>query len=283
MHVPANVRLNRFTARAITPVVLLGGLLLLAVYNFNGLLKLTQQQDKAFHSLTVMSAGPLQITFQRDSGDDRPLIQWNGYKLMTYADWTSTISVDGHVGELWNNQHGYTFDEAERRIVVSTSGDYWQLIEVISLLDSHHAKIDFSFVARGGAAQPPQTLVLNMLHVRTLWYQPAVGATSFTAQVPAISGQAALAGRAAASIGTIKLDVTGPAVVAGGVALGDIRAITKASTQQQTWASQLTTTYQVAQLPIDRLLPLGSELLTFTPNAANAGTPVAAPVQTPQP
>ena len=58
MHVPANIRLNRFTTRAITPVVLLGGLLLLAVYHFRGVLAVTQTQNSAFQGLTTMSSGP---------------------------------------------------------------------------------------------------------------------------------------------------------------------------------------------------------------------------------
>lgn len=278
---PDNIRLNRFVLRAITPVVLLAGLLLLVLYHFHGVLQVTQAQDNAFRGVTAMSSGPLQITFLRDSGAERPLVQWNGYDLMTYADWSSTIAVDGHITALWNTPHGYTFDQATRRIYATSSGDGWQVIATITLPDSQHVRVDYQFVALSSAPTQPHEVVLTILHQRVFWYQPGVTGSTFRAQVPALSGAAALAGQASAPIGTLTLTATGPAV--DGMALGDVRAVVAPSGARQQWASSLTTTYRLTNPLADRLTPLGAETLTFAPTATGAGTPVAAPVQTQAP
>ena len=280
-HLPANIRLNRFVLRAITPVVLLAGLLLLLIYHFHGVLQVTQAQDNAFRGVTALSSGPLQLTFLRDSGTERPLVQWNGYDLITYADWSSTVAVDGQVTELWNTPHGYTFDHSTRRIYVSSSGDGWQLIAAITLVDSQQVRVDYDFVALSSAATQPHTIVLTIQHQRVFWYQPAVTGTMFRAAVPALSGVAAQAGQPSAPIGTLTLSATGPA--ATGMQLGDVRAVTTPDGTRQQWASTLTTTYQLTNPLVDKLTPLGTETLTFTPSATGAGTPVAAPVRTQAP
>lgn len=280
-HLPANIRLNRFVLRAITPVVLLAGLLLLLLYHFHGVLQVTQAQDNAFRGVTALSNGPLQLTFLRDSGAERPLVQWNGYDLITYADWSSTVAVDGQVTELWNTQHGYTFDQTMHRIYVSNAGDGWQVIATITLVDSQQVRVDYSFVALSGAATQPHTVVLSIQHQRVFWYQPAVIGTTFRAAVPALSDAAAQAGQPSASIGTLTLAAAGPAGAA--MQLGDVRAVAAPSGTRQQWASTLTTTYQLTNPLVDKLIPLGSETLTFSPSATGTGTPVAAPVQTQAP
>jgi hypothetical protein len=279
MHVPANIRLNRFTTRAITPVVLLGGLLLLAVFHFNGVLKITQAQDNLFHGVTAMSDGPLQVTFQRDAGTARPQLQWNGYELITYADWSSTVAIDGVVAELWNNPHGYTYDEARHRLFATTSGDSWQLIEVITLVDSQHVTVAYSFVARHEALAAPHTVTLAIQHFHTFWYRPQLAGTIFRAQVLPTAG--ADANQPAVPIGTLTLQAAGPALAPGGAQLGNVRSVAGPDGQQQDFASQLTTTYQLTDPLVDKLTPLGTETLTFAPSEAGAGTPVAAPVDSP--
>lgn len=280
-HLPANIRLNRFVLRAITPVVLLAGLLLLLIYHFHGVLQVTQAQDNAFRGVTALSSGPLQLTFLRDSGTERPLVQWNGYDLITYADWSSTVAVDGQVTELWNTPHGYTFDQATHRIYVSNTGDGWQVIAAITLVSSQQVRVDYSFVALSSAATQPHTVVLTIQHQRVFWYQPGVAGATFRAAVPALSGAAALAGQPSAPIGMLTLSATGPAFA--GMQLGDVRAVAAPDGTRQQWASTLTTTYQLTNPPVDKLILLGSETLTFAPSATGAGMPVAAPVQTQAP
>ncbi|HEY7834513.1 MAG TPA: hypothetical protein VIG30_13135 [Ktedonobacterales bacterium] len=280
-HLPVNIRLNRFVLRAITPVVLLGGLLLLLVYHFHGVLAVTQAQDNAFRGVTALSSGPLQVTFLRDSGTQRPLIQWNGIDLMTYADWSSTVAVDGQVTELWNTPHGYTFDQAEQRIYATSSNAGWQVIDTITLVDSQTVRVDYRFVVLSSAAAPPKVVQLTVAHQRVFWYQPAVTGTTFRAQVPAVSGAAAMAGQASAPVGTVTLAVAGAGPV--GMQLGDTRGVVGPDGARQEWASSLMTMYDLTNPPVDALTPLGTETLTFAPSAADAGTPVAAPVQTQTP
>lgn len=274
---PANIRLNRFVLRAITPVVLLAGLLVLLIYHFHGVLQVTQAQDNTFHGVTALSDGPLQVTFLRDSGTERPLIQWNGYDLVTYADWSSTVAVDGQVTELWNSPHGYTFDQTTRRIYVSNSGTNWQVIAAITLVDSQRVQVDYSFVALSTTTTPPHEMQLVIQHQRVFWYQPTITGTTFRAWVPALSGAAAQAGQPSAPIGTLTLSVAGPA--AARMQLGDVRAMVTSDGTREQWASTLTTTYQLTNPPADKLIALGSETLNFAPDATNTGTPVAAPVQ----
>jgi hypothetical protein len=282
MRAPANVRLNRFTTRAITPVVLLGGLLLLAVYHFNGVLKTTQAQDNQFHGLAALSSGPLQVTFQRDAGTDRPLVQWNGYELLTYADWSSTLSVDAEVSELWNNMHGYTEDQQTHRVFATTTGDGWQVVEVVMVIDSRHLSVEYDFVARSGGqpTQAPRTVALTIQHYGIAWYEPRVAGNSFSAEVPPLTSNAAPPTLPLAPLGVLTLAVSGPALAPGGLQLGIMRTVV-GSAGQQTWASQLTTAYQLTAPQVDRLIPLGVETLTFTPSAMRTGAPVGAPVTTP--
>lgn len=279
MHIPGNIRLNRFTTRAITPVVLLGGLLLLVVFHFNGVLKVTEAQDNQFHGVIAMSNGPLQVTFQRDSGTARPQLDWNGHDLITYADWSSTVSIDGQVAELWNNSHGYTYDQTTHRLFATTSGDGWQVIEVMTLVDSQHATVAYSFVARHEALTAPHSVTLAIQHFHTFWYRPQVTGNRFHALVLPDSGTGV--SQPSAPIGTLTVEVAGPALAPDGAQVGNVRSIVGPDGQRQDYASQLTTTYQLTDPLVDKLTPLGTETLTFSPGGVEAGTPVAAPVGSP--
>src|SRR5579885_727744 len=112
----ANLSLYKLVARSITPVVLLGGLLLLALYHFNVVLSTTQTQNDLLQGITAMSQGRLEVDFQRDAGVNRPEMIYNALPLISYVDVDSTISIDGHVQNLWNNVHGYSFDARHHKI-----------------------------------------------------------------------------------------------------------------------------------------------------------------------
>jgi hypothetical protein len=282
MRVPANVRLNRFTTRAITPVVLLGGLLLLVLYHFNGVLKLTQQQDDAFLGLTALSSGPLQASFQRDAGTDRPDIRWNGFDLITYADWSSIVAVDGQVSELWNNAHGYAYDARTHQIFATSSGPGWQVVEAVSLPDDRHATVSYSFVARADASSPsaapaPRTVVLSVEHFHATWADAAVAGDVFTAEVPQAVGDAAGPGTPAA-VGTLTVRVAGPAVGPAALRLGAVTGMAGTGGVPREAAGQLTSVYTLDDPQVDRLTPLGTETVTFTPAAAPPGRAAGAPV-----
>src|SRR5215472_12266944 len=147
----SNIRLYAFVSKVITPAVLLLGLLVLAVFHFNGVLANTQSIDNIFHGEQAYSDGPMSYTFQELAGTDRPDIDYNGFSVLTYVDWSSTISIDGHTTNLWDNFHGYDYDRQnpnDTEFFSTTSGTGWQLIQVVKLTSNHSVTVSYSIVAR---------------------------------------------------------------------------------------------------------------------------------------
>ena len=156
------MRLYTFVSKVITPAVLLLGLLVLAVFHFSGVLANTQSIDNIYHGVQAYSNGPMAYTFQELAGTDRPDVNYNGISLLTYVDWSSTMSIDGHVSNLWDNFHGYDYDRQnpnDTEFFSTTSGTGWQLIEVVKLTSNHSVTVSYSFVARTETLAEPHHVI----------------------------------------------------------------------------------------------------------------------------
>src|SRR5215469_17725122 len=181
-----NVRLYTFVSKVITPAVLLLGLLVLAIFHFNGVLANTQSIDNIYHGEQAYSNGPMAYTFQELAGTDRPDVDYNGISLLTYVDWSSTMSIDGHVSNLWDNFHGYDYDRNnpnDTEFFSTTTGTGWQLIEVVKLTSNHSMTVSYSLVARTESLAEPHHVIVTIEHVHQSMYQPTVQNNVFTAGV----------------------------------------------------------------------------------------------------
>src|SRR5215469_7912914 len=172
-----NMRLYTFVSKVITPAVLLLGLLVLAVFHFNGVLANTQSIDNIYHGEQAYSDGPMSYTFQELAGTDRPDIDYNGFSILNFVDWSSTMSIDGHVTNLWDNFHGYDYDRQnpnDTEFFSTTTGTGWQLIEVVKLTSNHSVTVSYSIVARTETLAEPHHVILTIEHVHQSLYQPTI-------------------------------------------------------------------------------------------------------------
>ena len=277
-----NVHLYMLVKKFITPVVLLTGLLILAVFHFKGVLAITTAQNNLYHGVTAYSSGLSQITFQNNAGTDRPVIAYSGVNLVSYVDWNSTISVDGHVENLWDNFHGYNTDDTKRQIFATTSGYGWQVVEVVTLVNSHTVTVQYDFMAAHQGTAEPKHVTLSIMHLHKTWYQPSVRGNVFSAEV--LPGYLSGIDNTTAiphAIGTVTVAMSGPAVPAtNAISIDDLRGYANSGLTEQFLATSMTTTYTVDNPQVDRLIPLGTETVTFT-SSAMPGTPIPAPVATP--
>jgi hypothetical protein len=275
-----NVRLTRLLRTVITPVVLLAGLLILAVVHFQGVLKVTTSQSDLYHGLTAYSVGPMDASFQHNAGTDRPAIAYGGASLLSYVDWNSTISIDGHVTNLWDNFHGYSQDNTKRQIFATTSGYGWQVVEIITVVNPHTVSVEYDFVALHEGTAEPQHVALMINHTHKTWYQPTVNGNTFTAQVLSGSVSDISPGTHLHGIGTLTLALAGAYVPQNAVSIADQQSTFGPNGTEQSLATTVTTMYAINSPQVDRLVPLGTETITFSTQSPT-GTPIAAPVATP--
>ena len=273
----------------ITPVVLLGGLLVLAVYHFHGVLKISAADVDSFHGVFAFSAGDYQMLLRQNAGTDRPAISYSGNPVLSYSDWSSDIIVDGQTQVLWDAFHGYSVDTTKQQVFSTSSGTGWQVVEVATLVDAHTVQVTYSLDVISVGPTTPTRITLTIAHVQpAYWLDPTTQGTTFTAQVlssTALSNLAPNTGptgelpttQTLVPVGQVSLNVSGPALISNGVQMPDYRSVTGGGVQQG-WASVVDTTYTVTNPAINVLIPLGTETVTFTPNAASAGTPGGAPL-----
>src|SRR5215469_3712082 len=181
-----NVRLYTFVSKVITPAVLLLGLIFLAVTHFSGVLANTQSVDNLYHGEQSYSMGPMSYTFQMLAGTDRPNAYFNGTSLLSFVDWSSTISIDGHVSTLWDNFHGYDYDRqnpSDTEFFSTTSGYGFQVVEVVKLTSNHSVTVQYSFVSKPETIAEPHHVALSIEHYHSSMYQPSITGDVFTAGV----------------------------------------------------------------------------------------------------
>lgn len=278
-----NVRVYRLVTKVITPVVLLAGLLLLAVFHFSGVLATTKAQDDLFRGQKAYNLGPLSFDFVENAGTNRPAISYDGTDVLTYVDWNSSIAVDGHVSNLWDNFHGYDFDRTNpdaRQFFATTSGNGWQVVEVVMLVDAHTVTVHYAFVARPVGAAEPHQVTLSIAHLHHTLYQPTIQGNTLTAEVLPTYFQNVSFGHTPSPIGTLRVAVSGPQVPVKAISLDDLHGTVDRHGTQYGLANSFTTTYSIAEPQVNQLVPLGTETITFT-TAIATGTPNPAPVSTP--
>ncbi len=293
----ANLSLYKLVARSITPVVLLGGLLLLALYHFNVVLSTTQTQNDLLQGITAMSQGRLEVDFQRDAGVNRPEMIYNALPLISYVDVDSTISIDGHVQNLWNNVHGYSFDARHHQIFATTSGNGWQVTQVAQVVNDHTMTVTYQFTARPVGTTSPRRVALDIAHVHVnttvvdsatprntaVWYYPTVQGATFTAEELPLAVQNPRTPydpntpQRFAPMGQTMVQVSGPALANTPITIDDAAGAVVGQ-QQEWWASQITTHYALTDPPVNQFISLGTETITFTPLSGSVGTPVALPL-----
>ena len=282
---PFTPGLRDFISKVITPTVLVLGVLLLVYVNFSSVLKASQVTNNQFLGLVAFNQGNFGYRFQETSGIDRPALRYAGINMLSYAEWSSTASVDGDVQELWNNQHGYDTDQKKPQVYSTISADAWQLNETVSLVNDHTMTVTFQFVARPAPGAPaPTHYVFDIAHVVPSpyeWYDVKTGNTTFTTQVIQGNGVPTSTSKPT-SLGTLTLSATGPALHTPAITLKNNTAVTD-STGSTTLAQAFYTEYQVTNPTAFQLITLGTETLTFQSGSASAGSPLPGSVPVPGP
>jgi hypothetical protein len=294
------VQFYRAIARAVTPAVLIAGLLVLAVYHFHGVLQITQASDNLYRGIYAFSQDKFEVDFQRDAGLDRPDILYDRFELMSFSDWDTVISVDGHTQELWNSYHGYSVDTQKRQVFASASGYGWQLTEVVTLVDDHTVTVTYQLTARHLGTAAPQQVMLQVVHQHAgyldngppqpksvFWYDPKVQGNTFTGEELPLAAQDPVAHPAtgptytAYPFGVTTLQISGPFVASTPITLHNYGSAVVQGGQSEAWAGSLATHYAISNPPVDTLTTLGTETISFGLLGQNAGTPVILPL--PQP
>ncbi len=270
--------------KLVVPLILLVGLITLAVFHFNTVLKTAQASDAAANGAMSCARGGLQLVFRRDDGTDRPGILYNGAPVLSYADWSSTISVNGASEELWNHFHGYSYDTAHCTIYSTTTGTGWQLVAVISLVDDHTVQVAYHFAARPSSGPTIDQMELRVLHAAPLWLAPTVKDNTLTGSILPATVHKIDRRSPPAAIATLKLNESGNDVPNNAIELGGYHTLVDETGVNLSWASSAVTAYRLTSPDADHLIELGVERITVQPSdAAASGTPAGALVAPPTP
>lgn len=257
--------LRVFISKVITPVVLVAGLLVLILFNFQAVLKATVSDHDHFHGEVSFSQGAFAYCFLQTSGIDRPVVRYDNLDLLTYAEWSSTFAIDGNVQQLWDANHGYSYDEARRQVFSTIDANGGQLNEVVSLVDDHTIKVVFNLVPQppAGANPPPLRYVLDIAHVHHSWYGYQATNDTFRASVK----------NGGLKIGTILFQVEGNEASHLLVEVDGAQS-TVATSRTMNETDGFISEYVLENPTPYRIIPLGTETITFQPTAYGAGTPL---------
>ncbi len=259
-----NVLLNRLVTRTITPFVLLAGLILLVVFNFRGVLQASKDQFSVIRGQQSYSVGGLQTRFSQNAGDQRPSVLAQGGGVLSWVEWGSKLSVDGEVYTLWDNSHGYDYDDGKRQIYSTTTGHGVQIIEIVTAVDDHTVTVEYRLTAQPVGRAGVQHVVLNIAHQHQGLYQPAVSGGTLTAGVLPDSAYDPKGETALKPFGTITFTVSGPQLASSPLRIDDLHVDATADGPHG-YANSFTTTYAIDNPTINEVIPLGTETLTFQP------------------
>jgi hypothetical protein len=274
--------LRSFISKVLTPAVLVLGVLLLIYFNFNSVLKAAQITNDQFNGLVAFNQGNFAYRFQENAGIDRPALRYAGINVLSYSEWSSIISIDGDVQELWNNFHGYDVDQNKRQLYSTISGDRWQLIEIVSLVNDHTVTVAFNFTTRPASLPSPVHYVFDITHITSPgyeWYNIQTANNSFTAQVIQGTGVPTRTSTLR-SYGTLSFSATGPALYAPAITLKNSTTVT-GSRGTLTLGQAFYTEYQVTNPTPFRMITLGTETLIFKPSSTSPGAPAPGVVPLP--
>ncbi len=274
--------LRSFISKVLTPAVLVFGVLLLIYFNFNSVLKASQLSDDQFHGLVAFNQGNFAYRFQENAGIDRPALRYASIDMLSYSEWSSVVSVDGDVQELWNNYHGYDVDQNKRQLYNTISGNSWQLIEIVSLVNDHTVTVAFNFTTRPLSLPSPVHYMFDITHITSPgyeWYNIQTANSRFTAQV--IQGSGVLAHTSTLrNYGTLSFSATGPALNRPAITLQNSTTVT-GSSGTLTLGQAFYTEYRVTNPTPFRVITLGTETLTFLPSSTSPGAPLPGVVPLP--
>ncbi len=267
-HVTPSLRV--FISKVITPVVLLAGLLILVYYNFTGVLKTTQDQEDHFHGVITFNQGPFSYQFKQNGGGDRPTFQYNGHRLLSISEWNSSMTVDGVRSNLWDTNHGYSYDEKKQQVFSTTSGDGWQLIQILTLVNDHTATDELRFVARPTRSPGPAHYVIDLAHTNQIFSNPQVKDNTFTAGTLEGDPESVFKQQDPRPNATITLNVKADAAK---------EVLVKQSNSYLTgpysapWTNAVETEYTIDNPTPLQIISLGTETLTLQANPPAPGTP----------
>lgn len=260
------MRLQRFVALSITPVVLIVGVLALVILHFHSTLSLAEQNDQLARGTVHYAAGQLQVTFTRDGGTARPAITYGQSPVLQYVEQASSVVVDGVVYPLWDQFHGYSFDDAHQQIYSTISGPGWQVVQITSL-GSQQITVSYSFVALDGS---PVTSIhqvsLVVAHANLYWLAPEIGGDRFSGGISSLPESALRAGTVVQPSWQLTFTARPAAGTHAALALVNPQStVLPASGASQTWASGLTTTYTFSDPQPNMLTPVATEEIAVTP------------------
>jgi len=274
--------LRSFISKVLTPAVLVLGVLLLIYFNFNSVLKASQLSDDQFHGLVAFNQGNFAYRFQENAGIDRPALRYAGINILSYSEWSSIVSIDGGVQELWNNYHGYDVDQNKRQLYSTISGDGWQLFEIVSLVNDHTVTVAFNFTTRPASLPSPVRYVFDIAHVSSPdhgWYNIRITNKDFTAQVIQGSGVPTRTSMLRSN-GTLSFSATGPALYTPAITLKNSTTVADGRSTL-TLGQAFYTEYQVTNPTPFRIITLGTETLTFLPSSTSPSAPAPGVVPLP--
>lgn len=276
---PFTPGLRQFLTRVITPAVLVGGIIFLIFFNFNSVLKATKVTDDHFHGDVAFSQGSFALRFQENAGIDRPALSYAGQDLISYSEWGSTASIDGNVQEIWNNSHGYEYDEKANQIYSTVSGKGWQLTQIVTLVNDHTVTVTFKFDAQPDSLPGPDRYIFDIAHVTSpdyQWYNCQVKNNTFSGQVMSGNGPQAFKDKPQ-FYGILSLMVAGPAVHAPSPWIKNGTALV--GKKDIVLGQEFFTEYEVNNPSPDVQITLGTETLTFRSGANSPDAPLPLPVQ----
>lgn len=286
------MRLKQFVAAAITPAVLILGLLTLAVLHYRNDVALAIEHEQMYQGNVTYNAGLVSVSFARDQGGARPLITYSQNGVLRYAEWDSYLVVDGQVYPLWDQNHGYAFDDQHKQVFSTVSGADWQVVQVISVVHGH-VEVAYSFVTKThGVSSPysgPHQITLILAHWHNYWLNPTITGTTFQGGITALYQNQDRAldqtqqGPGGIGLQTpdvsalpndvavqpnweMRLQARPAAGVQASVRFGDMFGNGSARNgSTETWANQFSTTYTLANPDANVLLPVCTESITIVP------------------
>lgn len=256
--------------KVLTPCILLVGLVFFAVHSFNNVFVNMQRQDDQFHNLFAFRQGPFGATFNHAAGADRPGIFYYNDSLLSYAEWSSTVTINGEEQELWNTDHSYRIDEKKHTIYNTIRGDTWQLIQKITLVNNHTTAVTFSMIAhlQASSGSNTQHFVFAIVHSHNFWLEQQHRSNSFICQVmlgDPETLQRTLEKDRPILLGTLALSLQSTLPQAPSLLITDAHSVIGPHQSWQ-WNRLLTTEYVVNNpLPLHEI-DLGTETITFQPN-----------------
>jgi hypothetical protein len=270
--------LNTFLSKVATPAILLLGILILIYFNFNSVYKAQQVTSSQASGIVAFSQGNFAMRFQENAGIERPALRYSGLDILSYAEWSSTVAVDGDIQELWNTSHGYDVDTAHNQLNSAIKGDGWQLFEVINLVNDHTITVTFEFTATPKVFPAPDLYVFDIAHVITNsaeWYNYHIGTGTFTAQTISGTPTDVTSLQSPGILGTISLAATGADVPAPNVIIQNKATIATTKKSVIDVAQSFFTEYTVKNPSPDRLITLGTETLTYHAGQTATGSPLS--------